>query len=43
VDESSEEGEERDVAVRDRQLRGYGIGGVGNIREFNCNVRFVQC
>jgi len=31
VEESSEEDEERDVAVRDRQLRGYGIGGVGNI------------
>jgi hypothetical protein len=28
------EDEVRETAVRDRQFRGYGIGGAGNIREF---------
>jgi hypothetical protein len=32
--EDVEEEEEREVAVRDKQLRGYGIGGVGNISEW---------
>ncbi|KAF3354934.1 hypothetical protein VdG1_04359, partial [Verticillium dahliae VDG1] len=30
---SDTEEEAREVAVRDQQLRGYGIGGAGNIRE----------
>jgi hypothetical protein len=29
----TEEDDERETTVRDRQLRGYGIGGVGNISE----------
>jgi hypothetical protein len=29
----TEEDDERETKVRDRQLRGYGIGGVGNISE----------
>lgn len=32
--------DERETAVRDRQLRGYGIGGAGNIREFFCRGVF---
>ncbi|KAK0611975.1 hypothetical protein B0T14DRAFT_339115 [Immersiella caudata] len=32
--EGEAEEEVREVVVRDRQLRGYGIGGAGNIREF---------
>ncbi|KAI1486670.1 hypothetical protein F5X96DRAFT_220033 [Biscogniauxia mediterranea] len=31
-DESESDAEDREVAARDRQLRGYGIGGAGNIR-----------
>lgn len=27
---------QRETVVRDRQLRGYGIGGAGNIRRFQC-------
>lgn len=33
-DSEMEEEEQRETAVRDRQFRGYGIGGAGNIREF---------
>lgn len=31
--EAETEEEAREVVIRDRQLRGYGIGGAGNIRE----------
>lgn len=33
ADESTEE-DEQETALRDRQRRGYGIGGAGNIREY---------
>lgn len=43
--DSTSEDSEEDVAalgVRDRQLRGYGIGGVGNIREYFCLVPWMD-
>ncbi|KAK0649641.1 hypothetical protein B0T16DRAFT_410494 [Cercophora newfieldiana] len=44
VEEDGTETEEevREVAVRDRQLRGYGIGGAGNIRRATDVANFAN-
>jgi hypothetical protein len=39
--ERETEEEVREVVVRDRQLRGYGIGGAGNIRQFSFLIELI--
>jgi hypothetical protein len=39
--DGSDEEEDREVTKRDTQLRGYGIGGAGNIRELVCLLAYL--
>lgn len=41
-DATKTEAEVRETIVRDRQLRGYGIGGAGNIRKFSLQLHPPQ-
>lgn len=36
---SGDDHDERETALREKQMRGYGIGGLGNIRESLCATR----